>query len=272
MSPNIENSSVRRLIAQYDEEAAAYRDYWAPVLHPVSCGLLEELPQIRVERVMDVGAGVGLLLPVLQKKYDPSLIVGVDLSVGMLAFSDRKAAIAAMDAASLGFRSGVFDLLIMAFLLFHLPDIERGLVEARRVLRPGGVLGTTTWAEDLMSPVVEIWNEELEAHGVGPSETAPRVACHELVDTPGKLRGLFESAGFESARACVHEFTYRIEPEEFILLRTRVGSTRERFELLSGDDRRQCVTRVRERFSSLSDGDFNIRMQAVLASARNPIR
>ena len=168
--------------------------------------------------------------------------------------------------------TGIFDLVVMAFLLFHLPDIEKGLVEARRVLRPGGVLGTATWADDLISPSVEIWNEELEAHEVQPSEMPPRVVCHELVDTPEKLKGLFESAGFESVRASVHEFAHRIEPEEFIRLRTRVGSTRERFESLRADSRRQCVARVRERFSSLSNGDFNIRMRAVLASARNPLR
>ena len=272
MSFDFDDFAVLRLIEQYDTEAPAYRDYWAPVLHPIACGLIEELPEHAVQRALDIGAGAGLLLPVLQRKYNPSLVVGVDRSEGMLALADPDVPVAVMDAVSLGIQTEMFDLVVMVFLLFHLPDLGKGLVEARRVLRPGGILGTTTWAGDLVSPMVGIWNEELDAHGAVSGESLSRIACHEFVDTPEKTKGLFESAGYVSVHAAVHEFTHRIEPEEFILLRTRVGSTRERFESLDDNARRQCVTRVRARFSTLSADDFTVRMRSVLASAKTPIR
>ena len=42
----------------------------------------------------------------------------------------------AMDATKLGFRSEGLDVVIMAFVLFHVPDGLAALREVRRVLRP----------------------------------------------------------------------------------------------------------------------------------------
>ena len=180
------------------------------------------------------------------------------------------ASLAAADAVSLGIRTEAFDLVVMAFMLFHLPDPSVGLAEVRRVLKPGGVLGLTTWAGDLDSPAAQVWNEELDVHGAVPGESLGRIARHELMDSPEKVQGLLESTGFLSARAEVREFTHRIEPDEFVRLRTGVGSTRQRLESLDEDTRRRCVARSRERLSHLSDDDLVLRMQVVFASAKSP--
>jgi SAM-dependent methyltransferase len=220
--------------------------------------------------INDIGAGAGLLLPVIQQKYNQAIVVGVDRSEGLLRFASPDASLAVADAVSLGILTGAFDLVVMAFMLFHLPDPIVGLAEARRVLKSGGVLGLTTWAGDLGSPAVGIWNEELEAHGAVPGESLGRIARHELMDSPEKVQGLLESAGFLSARAVVHEFTHRIEPDEFIRLRAGVGSPRQRLESLDEDSRRRCVARARERLSNLSADDFVLRIPIILASAKSP--
>ncbi len=237
MSTRFDNGAVLRLTEQYDIESRAYVDHWAPVLHPIARRLLEELPEHTVERALDLGAGAGLLLPVIQQKYSQALVVGVDRSEGLLALANPDALLAVGDATSLGILTDAFDLVVMVFMLFHLLDPCVGLAEARRVLRPGGVLGLTTWADDMRSPAVEIWNEELDAHGAVPGESLGRIARHELMDSPEKVQGLLESAGFFSARVTIQEFTHRIEPNEFISLRTLVGGTRLRLESLEKESR-----------------------------------
>jgi SAM-dependent methyltransferase len=265
-----DDRAVLRLTKQYDVESRAYADHWAPIIHPIACSLLDELPQYDVKRVLDLGAGAGLLLPVIQQRYTEALVVGVDRSEGLLALVSPDVTVAVGDAVSLCLRPDAFDLVVMAFMLYHLPDPNVALKEVRRVLSSNGMLGLTTWAGDIESPAIGIWNEELEAHGAAPGESLGRVARHELMDTPEKVQGLLESAGFLSVYAMIREFTHRIEPDEFIRLRTRVGSTRQRFESLDEETRRRCVARAHGRFSDLSADDWVLRMPIVVASARSP--
>ena len=279
-----DDNAVLRLTDQYNIEARAYADHWAPIVHPLACRLLEVLPRRPVERVLDLGAGAGLLLPVLQEKFRGALVVGVDRSEKLIEMAHGSAAKASPegegaqvfsetccvvgDAANVCLRADTFDLVVMAFMLYHVPDPNVALKETMRVLKRRGVLGLTTWAGDMESPVVTIWNEELEASGAVPAESLGRVARHELMDTPEKVQGLLESAGFDSIRANIQEFAHEIEPDEFIRLRVTVGSTRQRFETLDGKSRQRLIGRVRERFSGLTADDWVLRLPVVLATAR----
>lgn len=265
-----DREAVKRLIEQYDGEARAYVDYWAPVVHPVSCALVDELPDEGVRRVLDLGAGAGQLLPVLQEKYRDAAIVGIDRSEGMVALAEEDVLMAVMDALSLGFAPGAFDAVVMAFMLFHLPDPVAGLREARRVMRPGGTLAMTSWADDLASPAVRIWNEELDWHGAVPSEALSRLARHELMDTPEKVASLLERAGFVEPKVDVRDFSHTIELEDFIQLRMGVGSTRQRFESLSREQQRDCLARATEKLSGLAPEGFKIHMLIILTTARTP--
>jgi ubiquinone/menaquinone biosynthesis C-methylase UbiE len=270
MTAQFDNHAVRNLTERYTTEASAYLDHWAPVLHPISCKLIEDIPERPARRVLDLGAGVGKLLPVLRNKFGGALVVGIDRSEGMLSLAGSDAPLGVMDALGLGIQSDVFDVVVMAFVLFHFPDPLAGLKESRRVLRPGGAMAVTTWANDMDSPAVHIWNEELEAHGAVPAESLQRVACHELMDTREKVRGLLESAGYVSVRATINEFRHTMRPEEFTCLRTLVGASKQRLESLDENARGECIARAAERLSQLSADDFTIHMQIILAHARSP--
>ena len=54
------------------------------------------------------------------------------------------------DAQCLRFEDGTFDCVLAAWMLFHLPDVDAGLVELARVLRPGGRLVAATNADEHM--------------------------------------------------------------------------------------------------------------------------
>jgi SAM-dependent methyltransferase len=58
------------------------------------------------------------------------------------------------DAQALAFADDSFDLVIAAWMLYHVPDLDRGLREIARVLRPGGALVATTNSTQHLS---EMW-------------------------------------------------------------------------------------------------------------------
>lgn len=270
MSNRSKNHPSEDLTRRYTAEARSYVDYWSPVLHPISCRFIEELPEQVARRVLDLGSGAGTLLPILGEKFEGARVYGVDRSEGMLSLADSDAPLAVMDALGLGVKDAVFDVVVMAFVLFHLPDPIDGLREIRRILRPGGLVGVTTWANDAECTAGRVWKEELDAHGATPPEALGRIAQHDLMDSTEKVEGLLDAAGFQSVRAEVRGFSHRMEPDDFLGLKTTVGGSRQRLESLTDDNRQRCLTRARERLADLTADDYVMEMEIIFASARSP--
>jgi SAM-dependent methyltransferase len=59
------------------------------------------------------------------------------------------------DARRLPFEDGEFDAVLAAWMLYHVPDLDRALAEIARVLRPGGRLVAVTNAVGHMQ---ELWD------------------------------------------------------------------------------------------------------------------
>jgi SAM-dependent methyltransferase len=85
------------------------------------------------ERVLDLGCGVGHSYHLLE----PRRTVGVDIDPGALAGQDRETVVA--DMRELPFDDASFSSLIAVHSLEHVPDPERTIAEAARVVAPGGV-------------------------------------------------------------------------------------------------------------------------------------
>ena len=90
--------------------------------------------------VLDVGSGTGRLAQAVQARHPSWRVIAADFTLPMLAVAPRTVRRAAADAQTLPFADGQFDAVISGFLVRNLADLQRGLAEQVRVLRPGGRL------------------------------------------------------------------------------------------------------------------------------------
>ena len=256
----------RKLVERYDAHAAAYRELWAPTLRLASVHLLRELAGQPIERVVDVGTGVGALWADLRMAFPWAFLLGVDCSPGMLRIAPPEMARVVADARVLPLASASVDLALLVFMLFHLSDPIDGLTEARRVLRPGSFVGTVTWGSGLESPVTQIWTHCLDEHGAAPPDPTTQ-ARDELLNTPEKIDALLRAAGFEGIRAWTDDLVAVMGLEHLLELKTRMGSEKARFDSLDEAAREDCVASVRRRFEMLAPADFTAIGQIVYAVA-----
>ncbi len=96
------------------------------------------------ERLLDVGSGAGAYFDCLREFWPDVTYKGIDQSSGMLARHSAPDVVAVADAQALPFADRSYDVVMANHMLYHVPDIERAILEARRVLKPDGVLVAAT--------------------------------------------------------------------------------------------------------------------------------
>ncbi len=106
------------------------------------------------EHVLEVGPGTGELAAELITAGITDYQV-IDISPRMVELARERGITAQVaDIQALPFADRAFDCVIAAWMLYHVPDLHRGLAEVARVLRPGGCLIATTNSERHLS---ELW-------------------------------------------------------------------------------------------------------------------
>lgn len=115
-------------------------------------------------RVLEVGGGEGELAERLVKELGVE-VVGIDQSEAMVEVQRSKGIDARVgDVQHLPFADGEFDVAVAAWMLYHVPDLDRGLAELARVVRAGGVLVAVTNAVDHLQ---ELWDLAQRASDIG---------------------------------------------------------------------------------------------------------
>ena len=129
-----------------------YDTYLVPLLfEPYAADLVNRLASRSLSRVLEVAAGTGVVTRALASVLPERVsIVATDLNQPML---DQASALGTTrpvewrqaDAMQLPFQDGAFDAVVCQFGVMFFPDKPQALSEARRVLRPGGVLVFNVW-------------------------------------------------------------------------------------------------------------------------------
>lgn len=108
------------------------------------------------KKVLDVATGTGDLAIALHRGIQGSQVEGVDISAGMLEVGRDKITRRGLDphiplhlgdGESLPFEDASFDAVTVAFGVRNFEHLEKGLVDMKRVLRPGGHLAVLEFSQ-----------------------------------------------------------------------------------------------------------------------------
>jgi demethylmenaquinone methyltransferase/2-methoxy-6-polyprenyl-1,4-benzoquinol methylase len=159
------------------------------------------------DRVLDACCGTGDLAVEAERRG--GRVVGLDFSARMLERARRKSGTIEWlqgDALALPFADGEFDAVTVGFGVRNLADLEGGLREAKRVLRPGGRIAVLeiTRPRGLLRPFFRLWFDVLVpiAGKVLPGGKAYTYLPASVRRFPGPkdLAALFAKAGFHDVR------------------------------------------------------------------------
>lgn len=124
---------------------------WAggPVISPTAWDFLDHSLHLRYVldalrgvsgRAVEIGCGSGRFIASLAAARPDLEAHGCDISATALRVSNRaQVQMARGDATSLPYKDGQFAAVLMVDVLEHLPDLDKGLAEVRRILAPNGV-------------------------------------------------------------------------------------------------------------------------------------
>lgn len=218
-------------------------------------------------RVLDVATGRGaVLFPAAECVGEAGEAIGIDLAEGMVAAVNADAqrrGIAArvrlMDAEHLDFPDTAFDRVLCGFGVMFFPALSQALSEFRRVLKPGGQLGISTWQ---MTPARELdmllrelghWKQ-----AVGPIR----------FNDPDALKSLLERAGFHDVQVAVESMPVLVADIDQYWENARSGGPRGRIDALNPEQRGQVQAALQERLRPYQRMDgIHVEVSALLATA-----
>jgi SAM-dependent methyltransferase len=167
-------------------------------------------------RILDLASGPGEPAATLAKKIPSAWVVSTDFSEAMLMrakalavdIPNMEAKIADMQNL-VDFHNGEFDVVTCSYGYMFPSDKEKALQETFRVLKPGGILVSTTWNSvphfDMNAELSEL------TFGVRKPPTIDPLSLSE----PGLFEGMLAAAGFVDihGEASIYPFNMGSDPE-----------------------------------------------------------
>lgn len=136
---------------------------------------IKALAPFHPRRILDIATGTGDFAILAARMLKPDELIGADISEGMMNIGRRKAAAAGLDKVisfakedclHLSFPDNSFDAVTAAFGIRNFQDLDQGLREMCRVLKPGGHLSIVELTTPVAFPMRQLFH--LYAHTVLP--------------------------------------------------------------------------------------------------------
>lgn len=154
---------------------AAYQYAEGPDAREVAFAAVAEAPPTRH---LDVGCGEGEFAERVQHALAAE-VVAIDQSPRMVELTRARGLDARLgDVQALPFADGEFDCASANWMLYHVPDLERGLSELARVLRPGGRLVAVTNSIEHLRELYELLGRERRPRGFSSENGAALLERH----------------------------------------------------------------------------------------------
>ena len=141
--------------------------------------------------VLEVGCGEGELAQRMTVELDAA-VIAIDQSERMAELARARGVDARVgDVQDLPFADASFDVVVAAWMLYHVPDLDRGIGELARVLRPGGRLVAATNASDHLREMLDLagvddWDFSFRAEN-GAEILGRRFPLVEMRDASGTV-------------------------------------------------------------------------------------
>lgn len=128
---------------------------------------IRELKTVQPQLILDVATGTGDFAFEAIKILKPRQVIGVDISQGMLDVAQRKIderkldaiySVKIGDSEKLLFDNDVFDAITVAYGVRNYQNLEKGLSDMYRVLKPGGKIVVLEFSKPQQFPIKQGYN------------------------------------------------------------------------------------------------------------------
>ncbi len=223
--PEVEQT--KRQIAAVFSRAAPTYDQVGPQFFAYYGRRLVDVAQIpNGATVLDIASGRGaVLFPAAERVGPLGRVIGIDLADAMVQATTQELArqhvtnaeVRHMDAEHLVFPDASFDYVLAGFSIFFFPQLDRALSEIRRVLKPYGHIGMTTWGPDdnRWQWLGELFNTYLPPQADVPQSSETQQLIRPDFRSRTGLEAVLRAAGFVDIQVVEEqvEFVYRSEEE-----------------------------------------------------------
>ena len=210
------NEHKQKVAGVYNLAASGY-DKPALRFFPLIAKRLVELALLREgDNVLDAGTGTGIAaFAAAEVVGRAGKVVGVDIGEQILDQANQKltpatpTAIAFFlgDMEHLEFPDESFNAILSASSIFFLTDMSAGLKEWKRVLKPGGTVAVSGYAESSFRPLSDLFEARIRSYGVQlPAATRP-FSWQRLTEAEQFL-SLFRTAGLENIQVFAEQLGY----------------------------------------------------------------
>lgn len=127
---------------------------------------INELKEVKPKLMLDVATGTGDFAFEALSILKPEQIIGVDISQGMLDIAQQKIEkrgksgqfeVKLGDSEKLPFEDNQFDAVTVAYGVRNFEDLEKGLADMQRVLKPGGKAVILEFSKPKVFPIKQLY-------------------------------------------------------------------------------------------------------------------